>query len=43
MDDELSDDTAAPRCNDSLNDGFCESINWNCESVDASNDTRVEP
>ena len=43
MDDELSDGTAAPRRNDSLKDVFCESTNWNCGSVDASGDTRVEP
>lgn len=43
MDDEFSDCTAAPRRSDSLNDGFCESTSWNCGSIGASSDTRVEP
>jgi hypothetical protein len=43
VDDELSDGPAAPRPIDSLKDVSCELTNWNCGSVDASGDTRVEP
>jgi hypothetical protein len=43
VDDELADGAAAPRRNDSLKDGFCEWMDWNCGLIDASEDTRVEP